>query len=160
MTNALQHLTFKGQKNQRGIAAIEFCLVALFIMVPVFIGMYKYWEILQSQQIVSRATGDATRQVFGALQSPQRVNGAYPTKEQALSAAEAQAQASIQSALIQQYGNDANVPERLQVTLKQIDPSNLELQVNFSRLVEQNNGYKPSFLEPSAIGARSLIKWH
>ncbi len=145
---------------QRGLAALEFSLVALFIMVPVFIGLFHYWEILQTQQIVSRATGDATRQVVKTLQNPQPINGNYPSQEQALQIAATQAQSSIQAALIQQFGDTADVPSRLKVTLTRADAQNLELNVRFARTATQNSGNTPNTQEPDSIASRSLINWH
>ena len=151
--------TAHGKRTQRGLAALEFSLVALFIMVPVFMGLFHYWEILQTQQIVSRATGDATRQVVKVLQNPQPINGIYPTRDQTLQIAAAQAQNSIQAALVQQFGDAAEVPTRLKVTLTRADPKNLELNVRFARNTAQSNGNQSNTQEPEAIASRSLINW-
>lgn len=52
--------------RQRGIAAIEFALIAVF-MVVMLLGVTVYWRAFQAQQSLTRAAGDGARAILGVL---------------------------------------------------------------------------------------------
>jgi len=53
---------------QRGVAAIEFALV-LALLLMMLSGLFVYWLLLQTQQSVTRATGDGARVLQGLMNS-------------------------------------------------------------------------------------------
>ncbi|WP_027017256.1 TadE/TadG family type IV pilus assembly protein [Comamonas composti] len=56
------------RKRQAGVAAVEFALIAV-VMLSLFAGLSIYWDVLQTQQVLSRATGDGARQAHRLLTS-------------------------------------------------------------------------------------------
>ena len=52
--------------NQRGIAAVEFALIATLLMV-MLLGILVYWRAFQAQQSLTRAAGDGARAVLGLI---------------------------------------------------------------------------------------------
>ncbi|GAB2715370.1 TadE/TadG family type IV pilus assembly protein [Comamonas sediminis] len=53
-------------RRQRGVAAIEFALIAVF-MVVMLLGVTVYWRAFQAQQSLTRAAGDGARAILGVL---------------------------------------------------------------------------------------------
>lgn len=53
---------------QRGVAAIEFALV-LALLLLMLSGLLVYWSLLQTQQSITRATGDGARVLQGLVNS-------------------------------------------------------------------------------------------
>ncbi|WP_312408913.1 TadE/TadG family type IV pilus assembly protein [Comamonas sp.] len=51
---------------QRGVAAIEFALIAVF-MIVMLLGLAMYWRAFQAQQSLTRAAGDGGRAILSAL---------------------------------------------------------------------------------------------
>ena len=51
---------------QRGVAAIEFALIAVF-MIVMLLGLTVYWRAFQAQQSLTRAAGDGARAILGVL---------------------------------------------------------------------------------------------
>jgi Flp pilus assembly protein TadG len=69
---------FRCQRSQRGIAALEFAVIAC-LMIAVLVVMMVYWRVLQAQQSLTRATGDGARMVQGLVFSaPAGYNAALP----------------------------------------------------------------------------------
>ncbi|MEJ6654955.1 MAG: pilus assembly protein [Pseudomonas sp.] len=58
--------------RQQGAVAIETAII-LPIMVIILIGLFVFWQALQAQQVLTRATGDAARAAHGLI-----VNGTVP----------------------------------------------------------------------------------
>ena len=52
--------------RQRGVAAIEFALIAVF-MIVMLLGLTVYWRAFQAQQSLTRAAGDGARAILGVL---------------------------------------------------------------------------------------------
>lgn len=52
--------------RQRGVAAIEFALIAVFMLV-MLLGLTVYWRAFQAQQSLTRAAGDGARAILGVL---------------------------------------------------------------------------------------------
>lgn len=61
------HLSQRRQKQQ-GLAAIEFALIAI-IMVVMLLGSLVYWRAFQAQQSLTRAAGDGARAVLSMVSS-------------------------------------------------------------------------------------------
>ena len=85
----MQHVLLN-RTRQTGLAAIEFAFVGALIMLPVLLGIFVFWEVLQTQQVVTRATGDGARQVLRTLQGPRerKANGGIQTGADIRAAAE------------------------------------------------------------------------
>lgn len=62
----LRPLTRCSLQQQRGVAAIEFALIAVF-MVVMLLGVTVYWRAFQAQQSLTRAAGDGARAILGVL---------------------------------------------------------------------------------------------
>ena len=71
------------QWPQRGVAAIEFALV-LLLMLLLFSGLVVYWQVLQAQQSVARATGDGARMLQELMQGSDPAVNALQTQGRAL----------------------------------------------------------------------------
>lgn len=54
--------------RQRGIAAIEFALIAI-LMVLMLLGALVYWRAFQAQQSLTRAAGDGARTILSIVAS-------------------------------------------------------------------------------------------
>lgn len=52
--------------KQRGIAAVEFALIAMLLIV-MLLGILVYWRAFQAQQSLTRAAGDGARAVLGLV---------------------------------------------------------------------------------------------
>lgn len=52
--------------RQRGVAAIEFALIAVF-MIIMLLGLAVYWRAFQAQQSLTRAAGDGGRAILSVL---------------------------------------------------------------------------------------------
>lgn len=145
--------------QQRGIAALEFALLALFVIVPVFLGSFVFWEVLQTQQVVTRATGDGARQAFRQLQSARaaRPDGTYPSDTQAFNTAAIQARITVMAALRGQLGDAVDVDRRLTVTLVPHENGMLALNVIYARPAMLGAAGGMNFIEPATLTARSLI---
>ncbi|WP_159912940.1 TadE/TadG family type IV pilus assembly protein [Pantoea sp. 18069] len=133
---------------QRGIAALEFALLALFVMLPIFLGIFVFWEVLQTQQVVTRATGDGARQVSRMLHAP-KSDGTAHSQTEALEAA----QTSIRAALRSHLGNAANPTVTLDGT------GALTLNVTYARPALLGSAGGLNFIEPETIQARSVIQY-
>lgn len=48
------------QRQQRGVASLEFVMIAM-IMVVILLGSMVYWRAFQTQQVLTRAAGDGAR---------------------------------------------------------------------------------------------------
>ncbi|MPM55655.1 hypothetical protein SDC9_102452 [bioreactor metagenome] len=149
---------------QRGIAALEFAILALFIMVPLLLGVFVFWEALQTQQVLTRATGDAARQAFRYMQT-QRIrqpDGTIPTDSQMLESARINAHASISSAMSSHLGSAAGsaaeMESRISVTLQPAEePGQVVLSVVYARPPLLGSSGQGNFLEPDQLSASSLI---
>lgn len=53
-------------QRQRGVAAIEFALIAVF-MIVMLLGLAVYWRAFQAQQSLTRAAGDGGRAILSVL---------------------------------------------------------------------------------------------
>lgn len=155
------HLIHRPLRTQRGLAAIEFALISVLVMLPMFLGLFVFWEVLQTQQVVTRATGDGARQTLRMLQAPRQKasNGNVMTNAEALNAATALARQSIQLALQSQLSHLSDVEQRLSVTLNSAGDGQLVLNVRFVRpaLLGSAGGF--NIIEPEALTARSFIQW-
>lgn len=52
--------------KQRGMAAVEFALIAMLLIV-ILLGTLVYWRAFQAQQSLTRAAGDGARAVLGLV---------------------------------------------------------------------------------------------
>ncbi len=138
------------RRLQRGIAALEFALLALFVMLPMFLGIFVFWEVLQTQQVVTRATGDGARQVVRMLHAP-KSDGTAHSEAEALAAAKA----SISAALRSHLGEVDTLPV---VTLGPDATGSLELNVTYTRHRLLGNAAGLNFIEPQTLQARSVIQ--
>ena len=155
------HPTHRPLRAQRGLAAIEFALISVLVMLPMLLGIFVFWEVLQTQQVVTRATGDGARQALRILQAPRQkaANGNVMTNAEALNAATTLARQSIESALQSQLSHLSDVEQRLSVTLNPAGNGQLLLNVRFARpaLLGSAGGF--NIIEPETLTARSLIQW-
>jgi len=62
----LVHSNSSHPLRQRGVAAIEFALIAVFMLV-MLLGLTVYWRAFQAQQSLTRAAGDGARAILGVL---------------------------------------------------------------------------------------------
>ncbi|WP_423458406.1 TadE/TadG family type IV pilus assembly protein [Ottowia sp. VDI28] len=147
--------------KQRGMAALEFSLLVLFVIIPVFLGVFVFWEVLQTQQVVTRAAGDGAREAYRLLQSARTPNadGSYPTDAQAISAAETRVRESVSAALRNHLGGSADMDNLITVTLAPFEANQLALSVSYARPALLGTGGL-NFIEPETLEARSLISWH
>lgn len=148
--------------EQRGVVALEFSFLALFVIIPVFLGIFVFWEVLQTQQVVTRAAGDGARQVYRLLHGarPPNADGSYPSDAQAISAAETRVRESINAALSSHLGDSVDVSSRLTVTLAPFEANKLALNVTYTRPALLGTAGGLNFIEPEALKARSVISWH
>lgn len=148
------------RRVQRGIAALEFALLALLVMLPIFLGVFVFWEVLQTQQVVTRATGDGARQVSRLLNRPQqpKSDGTLPSQEEFLASAAALARDSVRASLRSHLGQGSAVDSRVSVALEAQGTNQLSLVVAYARpaLLGRANGL--NLIEPETIQARSLIQ--
>lgn len=147
--------------RQSGIAALEFSFVALFVMVPLFLGVFVFWEVLQTQQVVTRATGDGARQVFRLMQSARerKPDGTVPTDADMRNKAAQQVQTSITATLKQYLSAPEDINQRVSVTLTPTGSGQLALDVSYARPTLLGGGGGWNFIEPSSLKARSIIHW-
>lgn len=132
------------RRLQRGIAALEFALLAIFVMLPLFLGICVFWEVLQTQQVLTRATGDAARQVSRTLHRFD--NGSLLSDEEV--------HASISAALRSHLGRD--VDSLLTVKLSGTGPVTLNVTYKRPALLGSAGGL--NFIEPETLEARSFIQ--
>lgn len=152
--------TSSSRHTQHGLAALEFSILALFIMVPLFLGTFVYWEVLQTQQVVTRATGDSARQVMLLMQIPRtrKPDGTVITEAEVLTNASSQVQQSIASALRAQVGdNDVN-SNRVTVSITRYGNTHWLLDVAYRREPLLGNPGGMNLLEPKTLHARSFIQ--
>lgn len=71
--HAVDSKRFRLLRRQHGVAAIEFVFVAS-ILIVILMGMASYWRVLQTQQSLSRATGDAARLVQNMLYASELIS--------------------------------------------------------------------------------------
>lgn len=160
----MRHFPFFLQRSpyrrQRGIAAVEFTLVALFVMVPLFLGIFVFWEVLQTQQVITRATGDGARQVSRMLNTAavKKPDGTFPSSTEARNTAAVLAHASISAALRSHLGSD--VGSRLSVDLQPSGADQLALNVTYARPALLGAAGGLNFIEPQTLQARSFINGH
>ena len=64
----------RSSRHQRGVAAIEFALIAI-IMIVLLLGMLVFWRTFQTQQSLNRAAGDGARRALTQI-----TNGVDPCK--------------------------------------------------------------------------------
>lgn len=147
--------------QQTGLAAIEFALLGTFVMVPILLGIFVFWEVLQTQQVVSRATGDGARQVLRILQSPRerKANGAVQSDEEVRSAATALARDSISAMLRNHLSHVSDLSSRLTIELQPGEPGQWVLSVAYARPLLLGSVGGMNFIEPTALQARSVIHW-
>ncbi len=145
------------RRLQRGIAALEFALLALFVMLPLFLGIFVFWEVLQTQQVLTRATGDAARQVSRALHSTRipKPDGSYPSDTELRNTTATLVRESINAALRSHLGSDAG--NRLTVELSGDGPMTLNVSYQRPALLGSAGGL--NFIEPETIQAHSSIQW-
>ncbi len=151
------------QHRQRGVAAVEFALITLFVIVPILVTFFVYCDVLLTQQVVGRATGDGARQVVRALQAGKvpNANGQLPTDAQMRATVAAQAQESIGAALGSHLSaTPAEINQRLNVSLQPNPdkPDTLLLDVAYARPNMLGPNGKPNPLEPASFRSRSVIQ--
>ena len=92
---------------QRGVAAVEFTLIAV-IMIVLLLGMLVFWRTFQTQQTVNRAAGDGARHALTLI-----TNGTYPCTTSTSAKNRAQIQATVLAIIQQQIKqaglDDANI---------------------------------------------------
>lgn len=144
---------------QRGIAALEFALLALFVMLPMLLGLAAFWEVLQTQQVLARATGDGARQVSRLLNRPRQPmpDGSRPTDAQMLARATELARGSIRATLRQHLGAGREVDGRLTVALQATDAGHWTLEAAYARPPMLGTAGGLNFIEPETLRARSFI---
>lgn len=147
------------RRRQRGIAAVEFALLALLVMLPIFLGVFVFWEVLQTQQVVTRATGDGARQVSRLLSRPRQPNaqGNLPTNEELVASATALAGDSVRASLRSHLGQSSALDSRITVALTR-SGNLLTLEVAYARPALLGTGGGMNFIEPPRIMARSVIQ--
>lgn len=147
------------KRLQRGIAALEFALLALFVMLPMLLGLATFWEVLQTQQVLARATGDGARQVSRLLNRPRlpMPDGRRPTDAEMLARASALAQDSIRATLRQHLGPASAVDPRVTVALQPADTGHWMLEAAYARPPLLGRAGGLNFIEPETLRARSLI---
>lgn len=143
--------------RQTGLAAIEFAFVGALIMLPVLLGIFVFWEVLQTQQVVTRATGDGARQVLRTLQGPRerKANGGIQTDADIRAAAETLARNSVSTMLKNQLPHVDDLDDRLTVELS----SAWVLDVSYARPLLLGSAGGLNFIEPASLQARSVIQW-
>jgi len=145
---------------QRGIAALEFALLALLVMLPLFLGISVFWEVLQTQQVVARATGDGARQVSRLLSRPPqpKADGSLPNEAERLASAAARAQEAIRLTLRSHLGAHSDVDRLVTVALQASGTDHLTLDVAYARPAMLGAMGGLNFIEPETIQARSFIQ--
>lgn len=145
---------------QRGIAALEFALLALFVMMPIFLGVFVFWEVLQTQQVVTRATGDGARQVSRLLNVPRipKSNGSLPSEEEFQASAAAVATDSVRASMRSHLGQGSALDSRITVALTQFNTNHWTLDVAYARPALLGRVGGLNFIEPASIKARSVIQ--
>lgn len=154
-------LTFRPPRSaQRGIAALEFALLAVLVMLPLFLGISVFWEVLQTQQVVARATGDGARQVSRLLNRPRQpqADGSLPTDAQFLASATARAQDSVRASLRTHLGAASGVDSRVTVALKPSGTTHWTLDVAYARPALLGSAGGLNIIEPETIQSRSFIQ--
>lgn len=150
--------------RQTGLAAIEFALAGALIMIPVMLGIFVFWEVLQTQQVVTRATGDGARQVLRTLQGPRerKADGSVQTSHEIRVGAQALARQSVITMLRSQLPHvddlSPNLDARLTVEL-QDGPHEWVLDVSYERPLLLGSAGGLNFIEPTTLQARSVIHW-
>ncbi|MCD2512157.1 hypothetical protein [Comamonas endophytica] len=144
---------------QRGIAALELALLALFVMLPMLLGLAAFWEVLQTQQVLVRATGDGARQVSRLLDRPRlpMPDGSRPTDAQMLARATELAQRSIRATLRHHLRGGSEVDGRLTVTLQPTGTGHWTLEAAYARPALLGTAGGLNFIEPEMLRARSFI---
>lgn len=144
---------------QRGIAALELALLVLFVMLPVFLGLAIYWQVLQTQQVLTRATGDGARQVSRMLNSPYQPmpDGSRPNEAELRARAATLARDSIRATLRHHLGAGAEVDSRLNVALQAVGSDHWALEATYARPALLGRAAGMNFVEPETLRARSLI---
>lgn len=159
----MQHVLLN-RTRQTGLAAIEFALVGALIMIPVMLGIFVFWEVLQTQQVVTRATGDGARLVLRTLQGPRerKADGSEIRDD-----AQALARQSILTMLRSQLPpvdkcepdpDECDLDARLTVEL-QDGPHEWVLDVSYKRPLLLGSAGGLNFIEPASLQARSVIHW-
>lgn len=82
--------------GQAGVAAIEFALIAI-LMVLMLLGIMIYWRVLQAQQSVTRSAGDGARIVQSLIYGP--LSGYDITKQSGVNNIAAAASNVVKSSL-------------------------------------------------------------
>ncbi|MET1114737.1 MAG: TadE/TadG family type IV pilus assembly protein [Comamonas sp.] len=144
---------------QRGIAALELALLALFVMLPMLLGLAAFWDVLQTQQVLTRATGDGARQVSRLLNRPRlpMPDGSRPTDAQMLARATALAHDSLHAALRHHLGPDRDIATRLTVALQPSGAGHWTLDAAYARPALMGAAGGLNFIEPETLRARSFI---
>lgn len=154
------HYTFIYRRRQNGLAAIEFALLGSLIMLPVLLSIFVFWEVLQTQQVVTRATGDSARQVLRMLQGSRerKADGSVQTNDDIRAIAQTLARQSVSTMLKSQLPHVDDLDARLTVNL-QSGPSEWILDVNYARPLLLGSAGGLNSIEPTALQARSVIHW-
>lgn len=156
------HVFFRPSRRrvQRGIAALEFALLALFVMVPVLLGVFVFWEVLQTQQVVTRATGDGARQVSRLLNVPRvpKANGSLPSDAEFLANATTLARDTVRSTLRSHLGQGSAFDSRVTVALQPSGTAQWTLNVSYARPALLGRAAGLNFIEPETLSARSVIQ--
>lgn len=153
--------TFRASpRRQSGIAALEFALLMLLVILPIFLGMFVFWEVLQTQQVVTRATGDGARQVSRALNRPRvpKADGSLPSDAEFLASAAALAGDSVRASMRSHLGQGSALDSRITVALTPSGASHLALEVAYARPALLGGAGGLSFIEPATLNARSVIQ--
>lgn len=156
---AARSIRLAPRRLQRGIAALEFALLAVFVMLPMLLGLVAFWEVLQTQQVLVRATGDGARQVARLLNRPRQPmpDGRSPTDAEMLARATELARGSIHAALRHHLGASSEVGTRLTVALQPSDAGHWTLEAAYARPALLGPAGGLNFIEPERLRARSLI---
>lgn len=154
------HTLSHPRRAQRGIAALEFALLALFVMLPIFLGVFVFWEVLQTQQVVTRAAGDGARQVSRLLNVPRvpKSNGSLPSEQEFRASAAALVTDSVRASLRSHLGQDSAIDSRVTVALVPFDANHWALDVAYARPALLGSAAGLNFIEPASIKARSVIQ--
>lgn len=100
----------KWLRPQSGVAAVEFALV-LLLMLLLFSGLVIYWQVFQAQQSIARATGDGARMLQELIQGRDPAFNVLQMQGRAL--IEQQVGVTVRGSLL-----GAGLPESLQTSVQ------------------------------------------
>lgn len=68
MSHAKGHHKLEMSRFQHGVAAVEFALIAVF-MISLLLGLFVFWRYFQAHQSLTRAAGDGARAAHSLIAS-------------------------------------------------------------------------------------------